>query len=177
MVEASVDLMALAEGNAEGTDELSGSKMDKSRLKRFESNLSAKEEGLTPVRSSLSNRGGSGRKVGSATGASPNNGRGEVESTNVSPLKDTVFVRQDTMRTSGQAANGHHITASSSSGGSWTPLLRVVLFYLLVCLIALIAGSREPLPTSAADALTYVPRSLGFMAPPPEEPKKTFYFF
>ena len=152
--------------------------MDKSRLKRFESNLSAKEEGLTPVRSSLSNRGGSGRKVGSATGASPD-GRGEVESINVSPLKDNVFVRQDTMmkRTSGQAANGHHITASSGSGGSWTPLLRVVLFYLLVCLIALIAGSREPLPTSAADALTYVPRSLGFMAPPPEEPKKTFYFF
>ena len=41
----------------------------------------------------------------------------------------------------------------------------VALLYLGVCIGALVAGSHEPLPATRAEALTYVPRSLGFVAP------------
>lgn len=169
-----INLMAVAEGDDIASGETTP-KMDKSRLERFESGLSAKEEGLTlsngNVRSSLSNRGA---KMAAPTTGSPAGGaKGEVAVEAASPLKDNMFVRQDSIKR--QNSNKRPGASSVAVGKSSQLPLLVLLGYLLVCVGALCAGSAEPMPTTPAEVLSYVPRSLGLVPPPPEPAKKRWF--
>ena len=71
----------------------------KSRLQRFESNISSQDQALLMpgghVRSSLSNRGA---KEAARPTTSPAGAQGEVKVESASPLKDNLFVRHDSIK-------------------------------------------------------------------------------
>ena len=75
------------------------------------------------------------------------------------PAKSAAAKGHATSHGKGKASTAPEPAVTSSKRVSL-----VILSYLVICLVALAAGSRESLPTSVAEGLTYVPRSLGFMA-------------